>query len=680
MSFAPAAFGTATYGYVEVDYGAQVSFATALTSPNLTYVVEIGLAAQVFDEAPIGYGVAPFGVAPYGWADAYWVSTSGDEDILRFSDRSFITATTDDPSSTFIDPRLLQPMRLARGIQLAPTVSADGAQTAVIELYNGDGGLDSAVINSAIDGRPVRVLAGLFTSPLSSFETVWLGVARAWEQGDTTVQIEAYDASYMLDQPVQPTNYAGTGTYEGTSDLAGTPKPLAMGQCFNVDPVLIDFTNLVYQVHDGPVESITVYEGGVAVTAEGDVLDIYTGTTTAGQYRTDLSRGLFQLGSSPTQRITADVEGDKPEDDVYSTGIGTITHRLMTLRSGLATRYIDAGSFNSLDAAALGICGVYIRDSETARSVLDRLLGGVAATWTCSRDGKLKVYRLTEPNTAAAVRTFDTLDILSIRTLRLPDQVFPPVWRVTVGYKQNYTVLIDEDLSGSITEARRQDLGLEWRTVQDSDGAIRTRHLRATTLGMVESPLQVEADALTLAESLLDLHSYDRRLIEVTVPAIGQTIEMGDTVQIIWPRMGLGVGKYFRAFPIEEDSSARTVTMMLWGPQTVEADVGSVVEEEVVVEPLIAAHTFLTTVPGHTTYTRTGTATEYNASGVMEFHAADVPRFAYVAGVSKGIRLEGERTNLVTYSEAMNNAAWNGGGFTGNVTVDQALAPWQEGA
>ena len=568
MAYGTAGYGGAPYGWIAVDYGQPISFASALLSPDLTYVVEIELSAAQFGEAPGGYGAVAYGLAPYGWIDAFWSASAGAEDTLRFADRSYITAAADTPASTFIEPRLIQPLRLSRGIQLAPTVAADGAQSAGIEIENGDGGLDNTVITGAIDGRPVRVLAGLRTDPLSAFETVWLGVARAWEQGEDTVRIEAFDASYLLDGPVQPTRYAGTGTYEGTADLAGTPKPLAMGEVYNIEPVLIDPALLVYQVHDGPVESITVYEGGLAVTAEGDVSDLYSGTTTAGQFRTDLERGLFQLGSSPTQRITADVEGDKPDGLTYETGVGTLASRLLRLRAGLGARYIDQGSFDSLDAAGIGICGVYIRDEDTARGVLDRLLAGVAATWTCRRDGRLRAYRLADPNSAAVVRSFDAVDILTARTLRLPDEMFPPVWRVTVGYKRNHTVQTGEDLSGSVTDERRQQLGIEWRTSQDSDGSVRTRHLGATSLGLVESPLQVAADADALAELLLELHSADRRLIEVTVPAIGQAIEMGDTVKVTWPRLGLQNGRFFRAFPIDEDAAARTVTMVLWGPET----------------------------------------------------------------------------------------------------------------
>ena len=91
------------------------------------------------------------------------------------------------------------------------------------------------------------------------------------------------------------------------------------------------------------------------------------------------------------------------------------------------------------------------------------------------------------------------------------------------------------------------------------------RHLAAGRLGPVECPLQAEADAAALAAFLLGLHAADRLLLEVVVPAVGQAIEMGETVLIAWPRLGLGAGRAFRAFPVDEDCAAGTVTLVCWG-------------------------------------------------------------------------------------------------------------------
>lgn len=60
------------------------------------------------------------------------------------------------------------------------------------------------------------------------------------------------------------------------------------------------------------------------------------------------------------------------------------------------------------------------------------------------------------------------------------------------------------------------------------------------------------------------------------------------------------------------------------------------------------------------TFTRASTATRTNEKGRIETVAANVPRidFAPVTGECRGLLIEEQRTNLLTYSEQFDNAAW----------------------
>ena len=60
------------------------------------------------------------------------------------------------------------------------------------------------------------------------------------------------------------------------------------------------------------------------------------------------------------------------------------------------------------------------------------------------------------------------------------------------------------------------------------------------------------------------------------------------------------------------------------------------------------------------TFTRASTATRINASGLLETVAADTPRFDFdpVTLECKGLLIEEGRTNLLTYSTDLTNAAW----------------------
>lgn len=76
------------------------------------------------------------------------------------------------------------------------------------------------------------------------------------------------------------------------------------------------------------------------------------------------------------------------------------------------------------------------------------------------------------------------------------------------------------------------------------------------------------------------------------------------------------------------------------------------------------------------TFTRASTATRTNAAGLIESVAANQPRFDYdpVTLQPKGLLIEEQRTNLLTYSEQFDNAAWVTSGRV-TITANQTTAP-----
>lgn len=62
---------------------------------------------------------------------------------------------------------------------------------------------------------------------------------------------------------------------------------------------------------------------------------------------------------------------------------------------------------------------------------------------------------------------------------------------------------------------------------------------------------------------------------------------------------------------------------------------------------------------GDLTFTRASTATRVNSSGLIEDVASNVPRIDYTGGGCGKLLLEPQRTNLLTYSEDIDNAAWS---------------------
>jgi hypothetical protein len=77
------------------------------------------------------------------------------------------------------------------------------------------------------------------------------------------------------------------------------------------------------------------------------------------------------------------------------------------------------------------------------------------------------------------------------------------------------------------------------------------------------------------------------------------------------------------------------------------------------------------TTDGQLTFTRASTATRVNASGLIEAVASGVPRLDYTNSSCPKLLLEPQRTNLVTYSEQFDNAAWlkTAASITANTSV-----------
>jgi hypothetical protein len=76
------------------------------------------------------------------------------------------------------------------------------------------------------------------------------------------------------------------------------------------------------------------------------------------------------------------------------------------------------------------------------------------------------------------------------------------------------------------------------------------------------------------------------------------------------------------------------------------------------------------------TFTRASTATRVNARGLVETLAANMPRFDFdpVTLACRGLLVEEQRTNLLTYSEQFDHANW-GAKINCTVTANAATAP-----
>lgn len=79
------------------------------------------------------------------------------------------------------------------------------------------------------------------------------------------------------------------------------------------------------------------------------------------------------------------------------------------------------------------------------------------------------------------------------------------------------------------------------------------------------------------------------------------------------------------------------------------------------------------TTDGQLTFSRASTATRVNSAGLIETVSSNVPRLDYLGSTCPKLLLEPQRTNLFTYSEQFDNAAWNK--YNLGVTANAAISP-----
>ena len=282
--------------------------------------------------------------------------------------------------------------------------------------------------------------------------TVFTGIVDTFTNDAERLSLRLKVNTAPFGVPALTATYAGTGGKEGGADLKFKVKPWCFGAASNVQPVLIDVTNSVYQVSAyGPINGVTAcYERGASFGASYGNYTTYANLVAAsippGRWATCLAEGMIRLGAPETGLITADVEGDKPSTFLRKTG--EIIDRICT-NAGIASGSIDSTSLNGLDTALTtlltgdGYINLYLTEQTTVMEIAQRLARPCnAAAGVHPRTGKLYVCR------TAAIGT--SVLSLNAQGRKIPSEpgvlacveqdVSPPYWRIEMQGQRSWRV------------------------------------------------------------------------------------------------------------------------------------------------------------------------------------------------------------------------------------------------
>lgn len=476
---------------------------------------------------------------------------------------------------------IVQPLDFTRSLEglLQPEAGDDFGSLVV---KNPDGAWD-ALAGYSMAGRALTVKFGEEGSAYSSFTTLYVGTMGQPDLQWRRVVIPVRDRLSELDVPLNDASrYAGDNSLpdglEGTEDdIAGEQKPLPAGAPINVTPRMVNTSKLIGQFNDGDGADLSaLYDGAVALTQgtdyadEADLLDDGEAPT-AGQFKVWPAGGYFRLGASPAFGVTCDVVYGSSGDRTAAQTISRYAQQAPTIASGDITS-ADVTALDSANGSAIGWWPspeASVRDGCRAAAV------SVGAFFGFDRLGKLRMGRITAPESGTSVATLRRLDfrtpglatdanIIDIESLP-PGDTEIPVWQVVVLHSRNWTPQPDA-LDSNVSAARRSYVGQDWRrTPPASDSAVLTVYPVARTL---ERETYLVENADTERDRLLALLKVPRRRWRVRVKFSSSfitAVDLGSIVTVQVNRYGLDAGKKVLVTRISYNAKLDIADLEVWG-------------------------------------------------------------------------------------------------------------------
>ena len=511
--------------------------------------------------------------------------------VFRVANMGWASGVHDEPASVLWQARMLGDIDMSQSAIDAVGVGGLVALTVVdFELFNQDKALSDAVRYGTADGRSVTIraadalpscpvllgadgavltafdsgavlTAGNPEASLADFPIGWTGHVRAISASKLhTATVSAVDVAERLATPLQASRYAGTGGLEGPLALKDAPRPVCLGQVFNIEPIALgnidlgDGTLPTYQSHWRAIVAHDV------VRIRGVAQEMVTGTRpSVGQARDYPALGMFQLGSSPDGAVTADVRGDSVGGYADSTG-GILRRLLLSLGPKLSAADLHVTAWDYAEYDLPGVVGWYRGTADlSASEAAQGIVAGSGAVLCGNRNGLLRLF---DPLVADATQIdLQPEWMIDLHPVPMPAGLRPLPRAVAIAWRRNWKPL--SDLAGSVAGDARQQL------VNDSSGPARVES--AVLTARVAQPRDLrfaglywnESEAAARARKWLDWLETGPRIFEVRTDRFLGQIECGDIATITFPGYGLEAGVKGVVVAWRESLAARRLTMTI---------------------------------------------------------------------------------------------------------------------
>ena len=464
----------------------------------------------------------------------YTLLVEVDTTVPRYlSTVAYTTLPTDSPANRVYSPVV------SGGVAFTETLPLDGSATLSvgdIELNNDDGLLDSWLDDIWVN-KPIRIYIGDVSWVRADFRLIFTGIVdNINSRAANRLNISLRDKLQRLNTPVSETLLGGT-----------TPNkdrliPLCFGEVHNVEPLLVDPATLKYKVHGSAIERlIEVRDNGAPVSVNESLID-----------------GTFTLVAQQAGTITCSVQGDKPT--TYSNRIADTITRLVTgygkVSDRLTTADIDTAQFAAFNTAHPQRVGVYLNDRSNVIEVCQQLASSVGAQISMSREGLLRLLKITLPATGTPLVV--TPSDYVAKSLEIKERVDVKA-AIKVGYCKNYTT--QTGLNTGLPASHKDLFMQEYLSVTAKNQSVADTYKLNTEPVQTDTLLLTESDATAEANRLLTLWQQPRTVYKFVGYSHLLTVSLGQALTLVSPRFGLSEGKTGIVVGIQSDWVSRRVTI-----------------------------------------------------------------------------------------------------------------------
>ena len=423
---------------------------------------------------------------------------------------------------------------ISGGLSTSEALNLDGNPSISygdIELHNESGERD-AWLDYVWSNRAASVYVGDPTWPRADFRLVFAGVV-----DDISVRSSTRLALRLRDKLERLNVTLSETVLGGASANKDRVLPLAFGEPFNVEPLLINPTALTYQFHNGAAERLVeVRDNGAPITT----------------YTTNLTAGTFTMTAAPVGQITATVQGAKPSG-TYRNDVGRLVQHIVQTYGPSTTR-LSSGDLDATQLAAfVTACpqkvGKYVSDRVNMLALCQELAASVGASVVMTSTGLLRLVRVALPaaGTPVAVTAADmeksSLVIASRPAVKASAKL---------GYARNHTQQ-SSGLASGLPASSVALLGQEWQTVTAADSTVASTYKLDALAVQQDTALISQSEATTEATRRRDLWATQRAIYKATYYPHLLLTELGDAITLTHSRYGLSGGKTGMVVSLERD-------------------------------------------------------------------------------------------------------------------------------